>query len=574
MFTMTSSPLPPTVNVEDFAFQSPEPYPLSPHSKDQLSSPPVPQRPSLSPPHDYNINRTYDESSASATDHEDAYATTDDEMARLQPSVESESSRSSISSLPMSVAPSAMVAPPSKPVTPSKSPPPYVRTNSELRKLAQRDGRDMTPFRNPSSVHAMQMRDEFDDDLTPQRRKARMSVGRMSILSGRSSNSTTTSPTKRGGSRSNTTSPTKSKLKKEFPLVLLHCSLLPPTLGLQGKLPESWWLKEVLPEEYWNRWKILEDKVLGNGEVSTRGVLIPHPRADYELLEERLLESLELERPRVRAGHFLGAQHSQSETDEESEAENTAGAKCTDCGRKVPMDVEMERKWEVKVYAANGLMRAGAWGAAWQEMEKVDVEVGVWMPAEARREVEKRLHDMGWPEPQIEEEDVFDDYAEETEEERRQREIYGRPSPQAQEKVDGLFDEAHEQRSEARDLHEHSSAPQRQAQPADLQSLALNYLKLLAQDKRNVLIAVLSLLVLFYAMSAPSNVATVPSMPSGNLTEVVTSTVTAAPSMSNIAECISSSSSTKPLESLAIATKFSSWSCLIIEYRGGVVTIT
>ena len=452
----------------------------------------------------------------------------------------------------MSVAPSAMVAPPSKPVTPSKGPPPCIRTNSELRKLAQRDGRDMTPFRNPSSVHAMQMRDEFDDDVTPHRRKARMSVGRMSIMSGRSSNSTTTSPTKRAGSRSNTTSPTKSKLKKEFPLVLLHCSLLPPTLGLQVKLPESWWLKEVLPEEYWNRWKILEDKVLGNGEVTTRGVLIPHPRADYELLEERLLESLELERPRLRAGHFLGAQHGLSETDEESEAENTTGTKCTDCGRKVPMDVEMEKKWEVKVYAANGLMRAGAWGAAWQEMEKVDVEVGVWMPAEVRREIETRLQEMGWPEAQIEEEDVFEDYAE-TEEERRQREIYGRPSQQAQDKVDGLFEEAHEQHPEARDLCEHSSAPQRQAQPADLQSLVLNYLKLLAQDKRNALIAVLSVLVLFYAMSAPSKVATVPSMLSGNLTEVVTTTVTAAPTMNHVAECSSSSSSTKLMESSATA---------------------
>ena len=49
-----------------------------------------------------------------------------------------------------------------------------------------------------------------------------------------------------------------------------------------------------------------------------------------------------------------------------------------------------DRRWDVKIYAANGLMRAGAWGAAWREMERVDVEIGPWIGEEMRRELEVR----------------------------------------------------------------------------------------------------------------------------------------------------------------------------------------
>lgn len=383
--------------------------------------------------------------------------------------------------------------------------------------MARRDaalqdrGQDVTPFRHPSSVRAMQMRDEFEDDhdLTPghRRRGSRMSAGRLSTFSAQSSNSPTTSPSKRGGGpRSGHSSPQKtgSKLRKEYPLVLLHCSLLSPTLGLNMKMPESWWLKEVLPEEYWNRWKTLEEKVSGNGEVRTRGVLIPHPKADYDLLEERLLESLELERPRVRSGHFLGAQREEVEgAEEESEAESAQSSQCPDCGRKVPTGIEMERKWEIKVYAANGLMRAGAWAAAWGEMEKVDVEVGVWMPAEVRRDVEARLLDIGYN--GLEEDDTIHGDPEESEEERRRREIYGSCAPDTPEKMDGLSDgEYHDQRPGQGDQHIHSTTGQH-APAAGLLPFILNYVKALAQDRRNVAIAFLSILVLFYAMTTPAS---------------------------------------------------------------------
>ena len=548
-----SSPLPPSVRIEDFAFNSQPPS--SPHSAsmDVLSSPPAPPlihpQPMLSPSHDYNFSSTlYEESSTPPTDHEDAYTTTDDDMAALAPGADTTSSRSSISSLPASVDASAMGATSDKPVTPTRSASGFghVRIGSGLRSLGRGKGglqdgdRDTTPFRHPSSVRAMQMRDEFDDDhdLTPshRRRGSGMAGGRLSTFSARSSHSATTSPTKRGtGSQLSQSSPQKpnSKLRKEFPLVLLHCNLLSPSLGLQMKVPESWWLKELLPEEYWNRWQTLEEKVLGNVEVRMRGVLIPHPEADYELLEERLLESLELERPRVRNGHFLGAQLEDTKSaDGESEAESTQSSQCPDCGRKVAMAVEMERKWEIKVYAANGLMRAGAWSAAWGEMEKVDVEVGLWMPADVRRGVEGRLHDMGYT--GIDEDDTVLDHAEETDETRR-REIYGCDAPDPQEKIDDLYDEQyHRPRRQAEEQHMPNATPP----TADLQSLILGYLKALAQDGRNVAIVFLTIVTLFYAMTSPvSKTASSRDASPSMLQDVVTTTVTTTAINTTRSEC-------------------------------------
>lgn len=569
-----ASPLP--VSIEDFAFQSPRLS--SPHStpKDVRSSPAAPPlmhpQPALSLTHDYNLSSTvYSETSAPPTDHEDVYATTDEETARLSTGGETTSSRSSISSLPASV----MVAPPDKPATPPRGMSGFghMRSGSGLRSPDRRKGliqdsdRDMTPFRKPSSVRAMQMRDEFGDDnnLTPHHRRhgSHMSAGRLSTFSARSSNSTstTTSPTKRGGgNRSSHSSPQKSssKSRKEFPLVLLHCSLLSPTLGLHLKMPESWWLREVLPEEYWKRWKTLEEKVLGNGEVRTRGVLIPHPKAEYELLEERLLESLELERPRVRSGHFLGARQEEVDgAEEESETESTQSSQCPDCGRKVATGVEMERKWEIKVYAANGLMRAGAWSAAWEEMEKVDVEVGVWMPADVRREVEARLHDMGYTD--VDEDVTVHGDIEESEEERRRREIYGSPAPNPQEKMDQLFEEYPRGQPNSGDQRTHAATTQH-SPAADLYPLALSYLRALVHDRRNVVIAVLSIIVLLYAMTstgskAPSSVSPSPSLRLAVVTSTVTTTALSttmsdcAPPMSNsLLESISALSSTSATE--------------------------
>jgi hypothetical protein len=50
-----------------------------------------------------------------------------------------------------------------------------------------------------------------------------------------------------------------------------------------------------------------------------------------------------------------------------------------------------KRRFDIKIYAANGLMRSGAWAAAWREMERVDVEIDVWMPEDLRRALDQEF---------------------------------------------------------------------------------------------------------------------------------------------------------------------------------------
>ncbi|KAH0363742.1 hypothetical protein KCU89_g19010, partial [Aureobasidium melanogenum] len=55
---------------------------------------------------------------------------------------------------------------------------------------------------------------------------------------------------------------------------------------------------------------------------------------------------------------------------ETGDDEDTDVRPCDTCQR-----VHVGDAWSVRVYAANGLMRAGAWAACWSEMERVDCEV-------------------------------------------------------------------------------------------------------------------------------------------------------------------------------------------------------
>jgi hypothetical protein len=220
----------------------------------------------------------------------------------------------------------------------------------------------------------------------------------------------------------------------------------------------------------------------------------------------------------------------------------------------------MERKWEIKVYAANGLMRAGAWGAAWGEMEKIDVEVGVWMPAEVRRDVEARLLDIGYN--SLEEEDTIHGASEESQEERRRREIYGSPAPDSREKTDGLSDDDyHDRRPGHGDHHIHPSTGQRPP-PVGLPPFILNYLRALTQDRRNVAIVFLAVLVLFYAMASPaSRSASSAGFRPTLRQDTVTTTVTATATPTTRSEC-ASDWSTPLSESMSALTSVSATECL------------
>lgn len=379
-----------------------------------------------------------------------------------------------------------------------------------------------SPFRNPSSVRAIQM------DTTPPYLSSPKSQQRYRF----------TNPSRNDTPRSirslhitTSRSPMK-KLKREFPLVLLHVTLLPIPVSYSPAI-----MQKVLPHHILENWKLLQEKVTDT--VLERGILIPHPRDEYELLEERLLESLELKVPKIlQCGHFHrdedeGPYHNQSNHDD-ANSDDDADI-CDDCGRRV-RDGRFgtgtrTKRWNIKVFAANGLMRTGAWAAAWREMERIDVEIIPWIDEDMKRhlELQKQEESRRIPRQVQEENQDQSPRATSTMDEARMREIYGdEPLPY----IDGSEDEVHKLNetrvSPSPDLqHEHQFRPEspsdrRQACPESplnsqyqrqayaeaipLEVLLRNYIYLAAQDRRNIAIFFLSLLVLFLALSKPAAV--------------------------------------------------------------------
>ncbi|EXJ61600.1 hypothetical protein A1O7_02028 [Cladophialophora yegresii CBS 114405] len=511
---MASSPLQPAppvhldLDVEATAFQhsSPlslrqEPHPLSSlHPTDDVLT------------HDYNFSGATDDGSTSDAETEGLL----EDQGQQEEGVFIKNGRvfsgcSSISSFPASISQHVPLEeePYDGPQTPSK------RGSIAVSPLGGAGGRNHptasprsfreypSPFRHPSSVRALQMKDEVMSETHSVLRHHRRSGSQMSAYSQRSSYSAHTSPTKRL-SRSHRSSPSKggSNLKKEFPLVLLHCTLLPPNIRVQPGSVEDSLILDSLPEDYKHRWVALRNK-LADAEISSRGVLIPHPREDLALLEERLLESLELEAPRIRHNHYFQSDGSVADsgfesasTEDETELDPSCEA-CPDCGRRLRAE-EVNRKWEVKVFAANGLMRAGAWAAAWQEMEKVDVEIKVWLPDEVRQELEAKLVLMAAP----------------------QFETTELPSQEAHVEpgIDGLSEEdtkGQSRRSEAQGntcaveeepvirTEPMSSSLPPVTNEQNVWARLGSHARELTGDRRNVLVGVLSFLVLFFALARP-----------------------------------------------------------------------
>ncbi|KAF7716079.1 Uncharacterized protein PECH_006563 [Penicillium ucsense] len=372
----------------------------------------------------------------------------------------------------------------------------FDRSPQSMRTIRQREA----AFRKPSSVRAMQMytedEAEEDDYLTPPRRHQGI-------------RSPGTSYPKRSTAYPQKNTHPKPSSKKEYPLVLLHCTLLAPSLPVPGAAdPQNQRLvEEVLPPQYWKRWRRLQDKI-GSGVLRERGVLISHPEDLYDVLEERLLESLELQRPLVHRGHFLGHEKADVGSDgeasdrSESETDGEQGDECPDCGRHVLHQSDINRKWEIRVYAANGLMRAGAWAAAWKEMEKVDVEVGVWLPSELRRALEKRLKEeraavaLQLPETPF----TLSDRA------TPRMEMFQTPfhiQPNMLRNANSVASDG--LRSTSQQTESRPVEPERKANnEIALQTLLVNYIRVLAADRRNVALVVMSVLIAFLAIGSRS----------------------------------------------------------------------
>lgn len=123
--------------------------------------------------------------------------------------------------------------------------------------------------------------------------------------------------------------------ERKAPLVLLHITLL----LLPGA--EEIVLRHVTPTTF------------------ERGLLVEHPRGDYNLLEEMILDGLGLD-------------------DENAPSEENASQKEEEPSWEKALNVPStpgKRPWQLRVYASNGLMTPGAWKRVWSEMERIDVEI-------------------------------------------------------------------------------------------------------------------------------------------------------------------------------------------------------
>lgn len=372
------------------------------------------------------------------------------------------------------------------------------------------------PFRTPSSVRAMQMSSPTPSIFSSPRSTKR----HLPTVSRIGTPNSHTSPSKR--------TPTRFKAKKELPLVLLHVTVLPlqwpySHLMSSSDVPDS--LHGVKES-----WRLLQEK-LGD-TVLERGILLPHPQDSYEVLEERLLEALELPvHPRaliLTCGHYMGPSETPSSDEEAgdywSREQREERKWCDICGRDVRVeevgDVEKgERRFRVKIYASNGLMRAGAWAAAWREMERVDVEIEPFVEGHLGVELEHLAtitrHEMPAEVEQHEDDDGFVDedtvehvhvhehevheepppIHEEDEalrrkilEEERMREVYGHDAPEVQ-----------------RPRPERHSSSRASVRDDSLPDLLLAAFKVVMRDRKNVAIVVLSLFILILSLR-PSTV--------------------------------------------------------------------
>jgi len=264
----------------------------------------------------------------------------------------------------------------------------YMQTPVDLSSRTPSKILSRPPFRTPSSVRAMQMSSPTQSVFGSPRSAKR----NMPTVSRIGTPNSQYSPSKR--------TPTRFKPKKE-PLVLLHVTVLPlqwPYSHLMSS-PEIPTSLQTVKES----WRLLQEK-LGD-TVLERGILLPHPQDSYEVLEERLLEALELPvRPRakiLKCGHYMGPSDSEApSSDEDGDGDDNWGAEtreerkwCDICRRDVRLEIvgdvsKGERRFRVKIYASNGLMRAGAWAAAWREMERVDVELEPYVEMHQHSELE------------------------------------------------------------------------------------------------------------------------------------------------------------------------------------------
>lgn len=368
-------------------------------------------------------------------------------------------------------------------------------------------------FRRPSSVQRMQMMSPVPSQRS-NRMNSRKSVGTPQSVR---------SFIARGSSRSNRRINEETKQESEskyYPLVLLHITVLPITFEWSTQA-----MQEILPEEVLNSLDMLTFKI--SETILQRGLLIPHPREEYELLEERLLEALELTDERItKCGHFCRKRDSIDSKSTAVDSDSGCGSsievveeeeqRCKTCCQQLKKQkagtVASGRRWSIKVYAANGLMTSSAWAAAWSDMERVDVEIKPWISEEMVKSLNIRRQEERETRT-VQQEDVSERIRAVVEEQLRlletQTNKYNAQQIEQAECSQSSCPSMPVQSFEG-NIEKHARLPTdfppiyRSAE-IPVQVLMKNYLILLAQDRRNAAIFFLAVLALWLGLHSLSS---------------------------------------------------------------------
>jgi hypothetical protein len=439
-----------------------------------------------------------------------------------------------------------------KPYTPKRGPRAAFRSPSSVRALQMGSP---PPFSGPRSGGSPRRYDRYESGMSPPssarrcRPETPSSLRSGSVL--RQYEHATSSQRSHGSERGASSARDQTTPQRTGPLVLLHITLLPcssPPYSAQS-------MAEIAPGYITENWRLLQEKLTDT--VLERGLLISHPDDEFDLLEERVLETLDLCPPRITAcGHYYGGESDSDSGNDSGVSDLSRGSRemraicntphedsekdvCLECDQQMHLPGKGvgtgNRKWNVKIFAANGLMKASAWAAVFADMERVDVEIEPWMPEDVKRALDARL------EQEEEEERRQADQVEHLKFELREMETLQAEAESARllaeeraKEMEMLQAEAEAARRRAEEFAKEmdeelkrASAAQMQAltaHPLDLptqtsttplplgtaskasdvrsndiplSTLLYNYLYLLAQDRRNLALGFLSILVLF-----------------------------------------------------------------------------
>ena len=216
------------------------------------------------------------------------------------------------------------------------------------------------------------------------------------------------------------------------PLVLLHVAMLQPT---QAEYPDAI-LSKVLPRKVLNQYKATQATLFQKvgPVVRQRGILLRHPKGNFDGLLESILSTLGLETHTdvssddEHYGRSLGepdeldgqqcngtGEPRNSEDWDSADSDDTAcetycptpelsrksgqtQRTCSTCGRPRRrlriQDSSHGNRYDVKVFAANGLVGPHVWEAVWREMERVDVEINVALPERWQRKLNQAVREL------------------------------------------------------------------------------------------------------------------------------------------------------------------------------------